>query len=109
MSILGQRIQQRRKDFGMSQMEFAEKLDTAQAQVSRYETGQNDPTSEVIIRMAQILRVRVEWLLGLTDIMVMPAESEQGLTSVERQIVEVLRMADPLKQQELAEVFARIV
>src|SRR5260221_13577269 len=104
MGILAERIQQRRKDLGMSQMAFAEALDTAQAQISRYETGENDPTAAVLVRMAQILEVNIDWLVGLSSEMVSEPPSLADLSEVELEAVNILRRCRPEKRVGLVEV-----
>ncbi len=108
MSALTERIQQRRKQLRMSQIELAEALDMSQTQVSRYELGQNSPTAEVLIKIANVMNVRVEWLLGLTNGMTVPAETDTDLTTLEQQTVEALRLSEPDKRQALVDIFRQI-
>ncbi len=108
MSALTERIQQRRKQLRMSQIELAEALDMSQTQVSRYELGQNSPTAEVLIKLANVMNVRVEWLLGLTNGMTVPAETDTDLTTLEQQTVEALRLSEPDKRQALVDIFRQI-
>lgn len=89
-------------------MELAEQLDMSQTQVSRYELGQNSPTAEVLVTIAKALDVRVEWLLGLTESMIEPASSEEGLSADEQRIVEALRGVAPGMKSDLTEIFSRI-
>ncbi len=53
---------------GWSQREFAQRLGTTQQQVARYESGENDVKSSVVIRMSKVLGVTISYLLGLEDV-----------------------------------------
>ena len=61
------RIRDLREDLDMSQTEFAKLLGMSQTGYSKYETGENDIPTEVLIKMAKIHRTSVDYLLGLTD------------------------------------------
>jgi len=63
----GERLKALRAERGLTQEEFSELVDIAVRQLSRYETNQSDPTSEVIARMADVLSVSVDYLLGRTE------------------------------------------
>ena len=106
--ILAERIQQRRKDLGMSQMAFAEALDTAQAQISRYETGENDPTAAVLVRIAQTLGVSLEWLVGLSEEMFALVGATSTLGTEELQAVAILRDCRPDKRAGMVEVLRSV-
>lgn len=49
---------------GYTQMELAEKLDTDYVQLCRYESGKGYPRIDRLIKMADILNVSVDYLLG---------------------------------------------
>ena len=51
---LGQRIQQIRIEHGLSQEEFAEKLDTTRQTVSRWELDQTYPEIAKIVRISKL-------------------------------------------------------
>lgn len=68
MGIVGARIKQRRAMLRISQDDLCLAVGTSQKQISRYESGTNDPTGDVLIRLAQALHTSTDWLLGLTDI-----------------------------------------
>ena len=51
----------------MNQTEFAKLLDMSQTGYSKYETGENDIPTHVLIKLAEIHHTSVDYLLGLTD------------------------------------------
>ncbi len=61
------RIRELREQRGYSQRELAERLEMLQPQYFRYERGQRDIPTEVLIRLADMYQVSVDYLLGLTD------------------------------------------
>jgi transcriptional regulator with XRE-family HTH domain len=65
-TTVGQRIAQVRKMRGLSQVELAEKLGIAQPNLSAYERDIYQPGVEFIVRVAKVLEVSADELLGLT-------------------------------------------
>lgn len=61
------RIRDLREDLDMNQTEFAKLLGMSQTGYSKYETGENDIPTAVLIRLAEIHHTSVDYLLGLTD------------------------------------------
>ena len=61
------RIREMRESHGLSQRQIAEQLGMLQPQYFRYETGARDVPSEMLIQLANIYRVSVDYLLGQTD------------------------------------------
>lgn len=105
MGVLAERIQQRRKQLRMSQLDLAEALDISQTQVSRYELAQNDATTEILIKLAHVLDVSTDWLLGLSE-NVRPDNEE--LDRLEKQTLDALRLTDPTKRRAVANIFKEI-
>ena len=52
---------------GWSQSELAKKIGTTQQQIARYESGENDVKSSVILKLSSALGVTVTYLLGMED------------------------------------------
>ena len=59
---LGERIQQRRLQFGLSQSEAAEKLDLSISFFSRVERGEKVASLETIIKIANFFRFSLDFL-----------------------------------------------
>lgn len=62
------RIRALREDSDMSQTEFSKLLDMSQTGYSKYETGENDIPTAVLIKIARIHHTSVDYLLGLTNV-----------------------------------------
>ena len=62
-----QRIKDLREDKDLKQIEIAKILDTTQKQYSRWETGQYTIPFEIIIKLARIYDVSIDYIAGLTN------------------------------------------
>ena len=61
------RIRDLREDADMSQKKVAAYLGMSQTGYSKYETGENDIPTAVLIKLAKLYDVSVDYLLGLRD------------------------------------------
>ena len=61
------RIRDLREDHDMNQTELAQKLGMSQTGYSKYETGENDIPTAILIKLADYYGVSVDYLLGRTD------------------------------------------
>lgn len=61
------RIRDLRHDHDMTQRELAEILGMSQTGYSKYETGENDIPTEILIRLSKIYNVSIDYMLGQTD------------------------------------------
>ena len=62
------RIRDLREDKDMNQTDIAKILGMSQTGYSKYETGENDIPSSVLIKLARIYNTSVDYLLGETDL-----------------------------------------
>ena len=60
---IGSRIKRLRQERGWSQAQFAKKLEVHPKQVSGYERGAHIPSTDVMIRMAEVLGVSLDFLV----------------------------------------------
>lgn len=61
------RIRDLREDKDMSQTEMAKALGMSQTGYSKYETGENDIPTEILINLARFHNTSIDYLLGETD------------------------------------------
>ncbi len=61
------RIRDLREDADMNQTTVAKYLGMSQTGYSKYETGENDIPTAVLIKLAKLYNVSVDYLLGLSD------------------------------------------
>lgn len=62
------RIRELRKESGKSQTETAKLLNMSQTGYSKYETGENDVPTIILIKLAKYYGVSVDYILELTDL-----------------------------------------
>lgn len=65
--MIGKRIKELRKQKGLTQMQLADELNVEFSNVSKWELGKNDPSKELIAKMAKLFNVSIEYLLGISD------------------------------------------
>lgn len=94
--LQGDRLRAARQQKKYTQEHLARLLDLGLRQIARYETGKNDPTGDVLRRMADLLEVSTDYLLGRTDDPIVPAQSGD-LTPQEREIIGALRRGEPFE------------
>jgi len=62
-----QRIRDLREDKDLNQTQIAQMLGMSQTGYSKYETGENDIPTSVIIKLARFYNTSIDYLLGETD------------------------------------------
>lgn len=62
-----QRIRDLREDKNLSQKEMGEILGMSQTGYSKYETGENDIPTNILIKLADFHNTSVDYLLGRTN------------------------------------------
>ena len=61
------RIRELREDRDLAQREIAQILGMSQTGYSKYETGENDIPTAVLIKLADFYKTSTDYLLGRTD------------------------------------------
>ena len=61
------RIRDLREDCDLSQTKMAKILNMSQTGYSKYETGENDIPTEVLIKLAHFHNTSIDYILGITD------------------------------------------
>lgn len=62
------KIAEARTAKGWSQADLAKMIGTSQQQIARYESGENDVKSSVLVKLSSALGVTITYLLGLEDV-----------------------------------------
>lgn len=65
--MIGERLQELRKDRGMPQEELAKILGVSHYTISSYECNRSDPDDKSKLIIAKLFDVSVDYLLGLID------------------------------------------
>ena len=61
------RIKNLREDTDLNQTQFAKMLGMSQTGYSKYETGENDIPTTILIKLADYYHTSVDYILGRTD------------------------------------------
>ena len=61
------RIRDLREDMDLNQTQVAKMLSMSQTGYSKYETGENDIPTAVLIKLARFYNTSIDYLLGETD------------------------------------------
>ena len=61
------RLRDLREDHDLTQQSLAEMIGMSQTGYSKYETGENDIPTLVLIKLSRIYNVSIDYLLGETD------------------------------------------
>ncbi len=61
------RIREMREDRDMNQTQIAKILGMSQTGYSKYETGENDLPTAILIHLARLYNTSIDYLLGETD------------------------------------------
>ena len=67
-TVLGERIKQLRSfKLHMNQRQFADALGIQPSTLSGYENGNIVPSADILLRIAQLYHISLDWLFGLTN------------------------------------------
>lgn len=61
------RIRELREDRDLTQTQLAQMLGMSQTGYSKYETGENDIPTQILIKLANFYSTSIDYLLGRTD------------------------------------------
>ncbi len=61
------RLRDLREDHDLNQTKVAEFLGMSQTGYSKYETGENDIPTDILIKLARFYNTSIDYLLGETD------------------------------------------
>ena len=67
LETMYRRIRDLRHDHDLTQTQLAKILGMSQTGYSKYETGENDIPTEILIRLSQLYNVNIDYLLDQTD------------------------------------------
>jgi len=65
MTAIGERITQLRKAKDWSQDDLAKEINASRVMVGKYERADSSPSIDVIVKLAQVFDVSVDYLLGM--------------------------------------------
>lgn len=69
------RLKDLREDHDLTRLELAEKLGISERTLSRYETGETEPTIGVLIHLSLLYNVSIDYIAGVKDEMEINSKS----------------------------------
>lgn len=114
---MNERIKKLRKELGLTQQEFADKIGSVQNTITGYETGRRMPSNQVITLIAREFNINESWLRSGEGEMFAPVNRDEeiaaflgrvlgGDSSFKRRFVHVLARLDE-QEWEVLERMAR--
>lgn len=64
MKIFGKRLREVRKSKKITQQELADRLGIKRNTYSDWENGKTDPSFEILVKLADLFDVSLDWLFG---------------------------------------------
>ena len=109
--MLGMRIAALRKTAGWNQAELARRLQISPSAVGRYEQGRREPSAQMLVDIARVFDVSLDYLMTGTP---QPGERDRLEEMVPRRIDEAQtllarRKDQPFSRQELTLLFAAML
>ncbi|MGC9218694.1 MAG: S24 family peptidase [Athalassotoga sp.] len=97
-NILAKRLEEIRKIRGISREKLAQQVEISTVSIYNYEHGLQDPSAGTLARIAAVLDVSVDYLLGNTD--KPERDSSKGITFVSSKRVPLIRSISPADTYE---------
>lgn len=99
-NLRGDRLRGLRERRGWTQEELANEIGYTNKQVSRWESGSSDISTDALVKLSKLFGVTSDWLLGLVDD---PNQryQESELSPIERKIVDAFRSGRLAKVLEI--------
>ena len=94
MLNIGDKIIQLRKQNGLSQSVLAEKIEASRTIIGNYERNSNTPSIEMIIKIAKVFNVSLDYLIG-----------EGQLSSYDKEVLKRIEDIDQLDQETRKNLF----
>lgn len=94
-----ERLRVARNKLKLTQKEVANKLGIHQSTYTKYETGDSDPSSEMLLKLSEIFEVSTDYLLGRDEKENKPASvSTDGQSEEMKELIRLYDQASPEMQ-----------
>ena len=64
---MGNRIREIRKEHNLTMKQLGKMIGVAESTISQYETGKRQPDNETLLKLGEVLKVTVGYLLGVEE------------------------------------------
>ena len=82
-----ERIKKIRKELGLTQQEFADRIGIKRGGISNYEIGRNEPTDSVVSLICREFNISEEWLRNGTGDMFLPVTRNNDIAKLTKQLL----------------------
>lgn len=107
--VIGERVLLSRRDLGMNQDVLASQVGVNRAYISKIESQKvTNTTVEVAFKLAEALGVSLPYLIGLSDIPLMPGDEDDELAGAGRVVFEARSVEERDRMQRLVDVARRL-
>ena len=86
----GKRLRAVRKELGLTQKQLGEKIGVGRTTISEYESGKIVPRQDGLIKLAEVLKVSVDFLTGTQAVATI--ENNQYVCQIEDSLLSLIRM-----------------
>ena len=94
MLNIGSKIIQLRKELNLSQSQLAQKIGVSRTIVGNYERNSNSPSIEILLKMAKVFNVSVDFIIG-----------ESQLSSYDKEILKRIEDIEKLDEETKKNLF----
>lgn len=84
MLNIGERITQLRKQQQLSQEELAKRVDVSRTIIGNYERNTNSPSIEILLKIAKVFNVSVDYLIGESNLSSFDKEALKRIEDIEK-------------------------
>ena len=86
------RIKDLREDNDLTKQELADKLDISERTLTRYETGESEPTISVLIKMSLIFNVSLDYICCIKDeTFITEASTKEELVKISENLIIIVK------------------
>ena len=100
------RLKEARNEKGLSQKDLAKKINLTQQTYSDYETGRTNPDIDTLTKIADILEISVDFLLGRSDdlgTISVKNENPVQLTADGKELLDIFNALAPEHKKQILE------
>ena len=92
MILFSKRIKELRKQLGLTQQELGDKLNVTKGSICSYENGTRMASIEILIQMANIFRVDLDYLIGTDDYVVSDNMENYGIRMASEEVELIMEL-----------------
>lgn len=104
MSMFPERLRTLRTDRGVSQIKLAKYFNYGSTAIANYESGRNEPSFDVLIKIADYFGVSIDYLLGRED----KPMIYRNISLEEEKLLKDFRQLDKEVQIKISELIKKI-